>query len=92
MEPLKEFRDFATRRVSEMRTRMRIKARRSCAIVDHTRAGLCITRIAKQARLNLEEIDSHLEAAACERDVWRKIMQRVQRIKLLEQALNALKL
>ena len=77
MESLKEFRDSATRRVSEKRTQLNhlIKARRSCAVVDQTCARLCITRIVKQARLNLEEIDCHLEAAACKRDVRQKILE-----------------
>ena len=94
MESLKEFRNSATRRVSEMRTQLNllIKARRSSAGVDHARAHLCITRIVKQARLNLEEIDCHLEAAACQRDVWQKDLQRAQRNKILEQASNDWKL
>ena len=94
MESLKEFRNSATRRVSGMRTQLNllIKARRSSAVVDHARAHFCITRIVKQARLNLEEIDCHLEAAACQRDVRQKDLQRAQRNKILEQASNDWKL
>ena len=94
MESLKEFRNSATRRVSEMRMQLNlmIKARRSSAVVDHARAHLCIIRIVKQARLNLEEIDCHLKAAACQRDVRRKDLQPAQRNKILEQASNDWKL
>ena len=90
MESLKEFRNSATRRVSEMRTQLNLL--RSSAVVDHARARLCITRIVKQARLNLEEIDCHLEAAACQRDVRQKDLQRAQRNKILEQASSDWKL
>ena len=90
MESLKEFRNSASRRVSEMRTQLNLL--RSSAVVDHAHAHLCITRIVKQARLNLEEIDCHLEAAACQRDVRQKDLQRAQRNKTLEQASNDWKL
>ena len=86
MESLKEFRNIATRRVSEMRTQLNLL--RSSAVVDHAHAHLCITRVVKQARLKLEEIDCHLEAAARQRDVWQKDLQRAQRNKILKQASN----
>ena len=90
MDSLKEFRNSATRRVSEMRTQLNLL--RSSAVVDHAHAHLCITRIVKQARFNLEEIDCRLEAAACQRDVRQKDLQRAQRNKILEQASNDWKL
>ena len=90
MESLKEFRNSAARRVSEMRTQLNLL--RSSAVVDHAHAHLCITRIVKQARFNLEEIDCRLEAAACQRDVRQKDLQRAQRNKILKQGSNDWKL